>query len=419
MNILLSAYACEPNKGSEPGFGWNWACHLSQRGHKVIVLTSERYRTSIIAEVELHREKYKNLYFIYVKEPPLEKIFGKNEITIRLRYIMWQYKAFKLVKKLKLENEVDIIHHVTWGSLQMGSLLWKLNKPFVFGPVGGGQTSSKKFKKYYGIKWYIEILRDFYTKYFFRFFSTSKAASKSDLILVTNEETQKLAQKMKAKNTKLMLDSALKEEFIPEQFIVRSSGLHNKKTTVLWVGRLLKRKGVGLLIDVAKKIKGKNIEIVVVGDGEEKKLIENELQKDNNLPIKLIGHVKWQEIAKWYSKADIFAFTSLRDSFGMQLLEAMAFGLPIICLNQHGARNFVPDNAAIKIEVENKSLDEIIEEFASSIMILAENYELRIKLGQNGYRFALENTWNKRAEEIEKYYYSIIYNKNLQNSVVN
>ena len=50
MKILLSAYACEPNKGSEPGVGWHWALELGYLGHDVWVLTRANNRPAIEAE---------------------------------------------------------------------------------------------------------------------------------------------------------------------------------------------------------------------------------------------------------------------------------------------------------------------------------------------------------------------------------
>ena len=50
MKVLLSAYACEPNKGSEPGVGWNWAIEIARLGHKVWVLTRANNQPSIDSE---------------------------------------------------------------------------------------------------------------------------------------------------------------------------------------------------------------------------------------------------------------------------------------------------------------------------------------------------------------------------------
>ena len=52
MKILLSAYACEPNKGSEPAVGWNWARTLVGQGHSVHVITRSNNRTAIEPAIE-------------------------------------------------------------------------------------------------------------------------------------------------------------------------------------------------------------------------------------------------------------------------------------------------------------------------------------------------------------------------------
>ena len=47
MKILISAYACEPDNGSEPAAGWNWVCELSKKGHQLYVITRENNKSSI------------------------------------------------------------------------------------------------------------------------------------------------------------------------------------------------------------------------------------------------------------------------------------------------------------------------------------------------------------------------------------
>ena len=48
MKILISAYACEPNKGSEPGIGWNWMINLVKKGHSVTVITRKNNKKIIL-----------------------------------------------------------------------------------------------------------------------------------------------------------------------------------------------------------------------------------------------------------------------------------------------------------------------------------------------------------------------------------
>src|SRR5271169_4946615 len=67
MRLLLSAYACRPNAGSEPGCGWNWATHLAARGIEVHVLVAKRNQEAI--EAGLRANATANLHFTYVSVP--------------------------------------------------------------------------------------------------------------------------------------------------------------------------------------------------------------------------------------------------------------------------------------------------------------------------------------------------------------
>ena len=67
MKVLISAYACKPNYGSEEGNGWNWAWHLAKLGHEVWVLTLIDNQEAIDKELVL--KPTANLHFIYVAIP--------------------------------------------------------------------------------------------------------------------------------------------------------------------------------------------------------------------------------------------------------------------------------------------------------------------------------------------------------------
>src|SRR5208283_2053083 len=76
------------------------------------------------------------------------------------------------------------------------------------------------------------------------------------------------------------------------------------------------------------------------------------------------------ELRRAYAEHDALIFTSLRDTFGSQLLEAMAMGVPIITLDLHGAHDWLPDVASIKVPVGGpaetvRNLAGAIEEYAS------------------------------------------------------
>ena len=111
MKILLSAYACEPNKGSEPEIAWSWIKFLSKKNeNKIFVITREKNKKKI------DKYKFNNVTFLYydlpnflmnlIKEKKIAKhiyIFGFGNLVIFLRY-------YKFINK----QNFDFIHHLTF-----------------------------------------------------------------------------------------------------------------------------------------------------------------------------------------------------------------------------------------------------------------------------------------------------------------
>jgi len=405
VRILLSAYACEPNRGSEPGFGWNWALHLVQEGHDVVLMTSPHGRSAIQRQIALNG-KSQSLNVIYVDVPGWAKRFLKGQVGVIAHYYLWQKSVLKAAKGL-IKN-IDIIHHVTWGSIKGGSDLWRLQKPFVFGPIGGGQLAPPGFSSIFGRGYLLEQIRTFYTKNILPINPFTKSLMRNTaLVLVTNKETLLLVKRLGVKYVEFFLDTGLPDSFYPTQFPIRNQGNVLK---LLWVGRLYPRKAFRLAIEVLKALK-LPIKLTIVGDGPLGPKL-NTLIKDPSLAKKVEwwGQVPWQKVREAYLTSDVFLFTSLRESFGSQILEAMAFGLPIITLNLHGARDWVPDNAGIKVDVG--SLKTTLEGLALSVERLYRSPEQCSVMGRVGYEFAKQQTWSYKASSISQLYRNVIRKQN-------
>ena len=139
MKVLASAYACAPGQGSEPGLGWGWVRRIS-REHDVWVLTAEAHRQEI--EREQRRAPNPRARFHFVDLPPaLAWLAGRG----RLRYYLWQLAAWRLAKRLHREVGFDCGQHCSYGMYWMPSFLALMPFPYVWGPVGGGETTPSAF----------------------------------------------------------------------------------------------------------------------------------------------------------------------------------------------------------------------------------------------------------------------------------
>ena len=393
--VLLSAYACVPNQGSEEGTGWTYATTLSQNGLEVCCLTKKEAQPVI--EPVLANGFFPNLTVYYVVLPEwVDKFCHSNLIGMYFHYIYWQWSAMKLARKLDQTHGFDIVHHVTYGSIQLGSFLYKLRKPFIFGPVGGGQRAPKAFKRYFGAYWSREWMRDWVSTILQHVNpGFHKSVASANRLVVTNLDTYALARKLRP-NLPIdrIWDAGLNASFLPSEPIQHYPGNTLK---LLWTGRLLPRKALELTIQALAQVDpALSVELTIVGGkGEMAELVPQYIdQYDVRDRVNWVGHVSYQEVKNYYEQSDVFFFTSLRDSCPHQLLEAMAYSLPVVTLNLHGQAELVNDTTGIRVPVTTEA--QTVSELARAVEWMHAHPTERLAMGQAGYAFAQSQVWDTK-----------------------
>lgn len=122
-----------------------------------------------------------------------------------------------------------------------------------------------------------------------------------------------------------------------------------KKKNIISVGRLSKEKGFADLIEIFSNIESEDWTLTIVGDGDEKEKLEA-LIKDNNLKGKVIltGFLNKEELYKLYENSSLYVMTSFEESFGLVLVEASSFGLPLIAFDSAiGAKEIIQENGIL------------------------------------------------------------------------
>jgi glycosyltransferase involved in cell wall biosynthesis len=111
-----------------------------------------------------------------------------------------------------------------------------------------------------------------------------------------------------------------------------------------------------------------------------------------------MGKIPWESMTALFGRADIFLFTSLQDSSGAAVFEAMADGLPIVTLDHQGVRAFVPPEAGIRVPVTTPT--DTIASLADGLRRLGQSWEVRVKMGDAAWTYARSQTWERRAAQI-------------------
>lgn len=402
--VLLSAYACIPNMGSEEATGWMYASTLSQENMDVHCLTQLKGKAAI--DTAIASGQYPNLTVHYVTIPDwVEQSYGRGLVGMYFHYLYWQWAASQVARQLDRRISFDLVHHITYGSIQLGSFMYRLKKPFIFGPVSGGQQSPDAMKQYFGAFWRREQMRSWVGTMLERvnpaFVRTIKQA---DRVIVTNTDTYKLAERYrKTGSIDKVLDGGIGQSFLPEGPISHEPG---SELNALWIGRMLPRKALELTIHALSKVDPSvPIKLTIVGGkGDMVDLVPAYIEtygvQDR---INWVGHVSHNEVKQYLRQADVFFLTSLRDSGPHQLLEAMAYSLPVVTLNLHGQGEIVSDETGIRVPVTDP--ERVTTELAAALTWMWHHPTERQRMGQAAYNFALTQLWDNKVKLFSESWY--------------
>jgi glycosyltransferase involved in cell wall biosynthesis len=399
MRILLSAYACAPDRGSEPGGGWNWARELARCGHDVTVLTLPDSAAEIAAA--MRERPITGLSFEYVGTPePAQRVPGQPGVYVD--YVAWQWAAYVRAKELIEHERFDLIHHVSFGSLSLGSFLGLLPLPFVFGPVGGGQVAPQSLRAYFVGRWRAEALRTLIVQGLLPALPTARlAVTRSALVLAANEETRRLAERLGARDVELMPDVGIDEQAILSAPPPPSEG---RCFQLLWVGRFQAHKGLPLALRAVASLPPTTaVELQIIGYGPLGSELDGWIDRLGIAErVRVIGRLPWEAVIQAYRTSDALLFTSIRESGGSQILEALAQGCPVIALDHHGARAILTDDTSLRVPVSDPRTT--AEGLARAIQRLASDRALRASMASRALDLARRHTWAGKARAVTELY---------------
>src|SRR5207247_8689164 len=136
LRVLISAYACEPDKGSEPEVGWQWALQMA-RFHDVTVLTRANNRPSVEPALAALRGRQPLPQFVYHDRSGWLLDLKRRTRAIKLYYLLWQKSAREIVRQLHQTHQYDLMHHLTFAAFRYPTAIWGHGAPCVWGPIGG------------------------------------------------------------------------------------------------------------------------------------------------------------------------------------------------------------------------------------------------------------------------------------------
>ena len=390
MRLLVSAYACRPDIGSEPAVGWNWVLELSKH-HDLWVLTNFTNQMHIDNYLTQNPGLSNRVKFIYVRPSRILTFWYREWARFeRLYYFFWQRRAYLTAKELNKEVKFDCVQHLTYVTCILPTYMHRLGIPFVFGPVSGGEKIPRAIRYPLDFKSYLcESARRCTQLIPVLSFNMRRAFKKARIIFSVTEETLTLIPKKYHHKVKIIQAIGITENCCRPKPRYAS----HPECPFLIVGRMIYWKGFEAGIKAAVKAldQGRKFELTVLGSGNERytEKLRTLAGKYCENKIKFVKSIEYGKMKYFYEDFDVLLNCSLRDSGCFIVMEAMSRGLPVIWIDTGGPK--VNTTSACAIKIAPSEFNRLVDMLCDAITLMSDDAGIRQSMSKSAYEHAVNN----------------------------
>lgn len=404
MKVLINAYACCPNFGSEQGMAWNFITNIAEHC-ECYVITESEYKERILSVVEsLPQRMNVHFYFVPIGKTEEESVkirkmcWNQGTWAFYVYYSAWQKRILPVAEGIVEKIGITLMHQLNMVGFREPGMLYKINEkrekeekakiPLVWGPVAGYGSIPFSFMKDGGLKFTaFYLLKNFLNKIQLRWHPrVRKMMAASDVVIAATPEMRNGL--IRCYNRDVVLMNETGTYWCPADRVSGSSILKSKdqKFRLLWVGRFIYTKQLELALRTLSRLyKYPDIELHVVGKGFDEFTTSLMYYKAQEAGV--TDHVVWhgqipnEEVQRLMRKCDVFFFTSIFEATSTVILEAITNNLPILCFDRCGFGPIVDGNIGKKIPCINP--EQAVKDFANAIIYLNNHPEVLERMSRN------------------------------------
>ncbi len=403
LKILINAYACSPDMGSEPGMAWNWVSNLAKYC-ELHIITEGEFREKI-EEVVPTMQQGGNLHFYYnpVSDEIRKMCWNQGDWRFYKYYKQWQWKTYLMAKDICDKEKIDVLHQLNMIGFREPGYLWKVSKesdiPFVWGPVDAKDKfpvayldgASMKTKLFMRLKNFLTIWQ---LKHSCR---VRQAARQASLVLSASSNSLRSFKKY------MGLDSPLLNEtgcYVQEHPLKDKT--QKETLDVLWVGKMDFRKQLALALRTVAIVSNSKLRLHIVGGGDSEPY--KKLATDLGISDCCVWHgaVSHDDVQRLMQESDVFFFTSVAEGTPHVVLEAISNNLPVVCFDTCGQGDAVNDKVGRKIPLSTPM--QSVHDFAKVLKELEQNRDLLKQMSENCKQRQHELSWDEKAKVMVGWY---------------
>lgn len=394
--LLLVAPTCDPDDVGEAWIAFQWASRLAKRHDATVLTYRKRGRPPIAPMIPEAR-------IVEWQEPPLVGRAERINSMLKPAYLPFEIRARRWIKRaLSRGDQFDVAHQPAPVAMRYPSPLAGLGIPYVIGPVGGSLDSPAGFRSEDTAPWYVNMRR--FDAFRVRFDPLLRRTYRdAACVLGIADYVRDFLGPIPLRRFEQLADAGI--DSLPPQ---PPRAPHEGPLRLLYVGRVVRTKGVrdaiaamGLLADI-------DVTLDVVGDGFDLAACR-ELATQLSLGdrVRFHGRRTRAEVDDFYRAADVFVFPSFREPGGSVVFEAMAMSLPLIVCARGGPASSVDDACGLKLTAIDPQ--QLASDLAAAIRALQADPQRRLAMGRAAReRVAAIGLWDAKMEAIDRLYDELI-----------
>lgn len=404
LKILISAYACSPYGGSEPGVGWGFVHALAQHHELWVIVEEEKFRADIERYLQDHPQLAQTAHFHFIakrRNRALRKLWPPSYYWY---YRRWHQDALALAQRLHQEVGFDLAHQLTMVGFREPGYLWQLDVPFVWGPVGGLGLFPWRFMPQlgaYGAAYYLgyNLYNALQARYMAR---PQLAARRAGVGLLTaTPDNQHEARARWGCKSAVMAEVGLPRAPLAD-VPTRQPG---EALRIVWTGLHIPRKALNLGLQALAVHAGAapNWELHVLGEGPRTAVWQAQAARLGVAgQCHFHGWLAREQALAVMERAHVMLITSLRDLTATVTVEALALGLPIVCLDHCGFAHAVDESCGIKVPLTTPA--EVVAGLAAALGALMADEARRQQLARGALVRAQAFAWEHKVQALNRIY---------------
>ena len=329
MRVLISAYACEPGKGSEPGVGLAVALGATRR-HEVWVITRQNNIEPVQELLAGHPFADRiHLVGLDLGERALRLKRRLGTLGLYWYYDRWQKRAGELAGELDSEVGFDVIHHITFATIWARIGVAPIQKPLVLGPLGGFAVTPPRLWQVLGPKGLLDELTRRAIRPLMSLLGGSRRAFDAANVLLLQNPTA-LGRRRPSDRVRVVPNGLVGAESPIE-------AITNDPPQIVFAGRLIGWKGPVLAVEAMRHLDHPTAVLDIYGSGPDRTRLEKAVTawglEDR---VRLHGTVPRPRLLEAIARASVLLHPSLHDEAGLVIAEALSAGTPVVCLDLAG-----------------------------------------------------------------------------------